>query len=136
MVERLASYGWERWPQRMTLDGAQYLCRWCAKPLTGQQTSYCSYKCRKEIEVRCLWDALKVAIYDRDGGVCKKCGVNFEDLEEFFKWYDHLFRKYSTNPPDENNPLFPRYSSDLYHSVVIMQEWPWPNNLRRDLGYG
>src|SRR5512146_743659 len=27
--------GWELWPTRKSLDGKTWLCRWCAKPLTG-----------------------------------------------------------------------------------------------------
>lgn len=131
MVERLSSDGWERWPQRKTLDGSQYLCRWCAKLLTGQKTSYCSPKCQHEIETRCSWNALRFAIYNRDGGICKKCGINLDDLEEFFKWYSKIFRKYSTNPPDSAN-------YDYYHkygSVVWVQHWPLPRELQQALGY-
>jgi len=127
MTERLASGGWERWPVRKTLDGAIYLCRWCAKPLKGgSNTSYCSPECQHEIEVRCIWKVLAYNIYLRDGCKCQKCGLNIDDLEKFFSWYRKTFRKYSSVIPG---------SDSAYGSVAQQQHWPFPDVLRRDLGF-
>jgi 5-methylcytosine-specific restriction endonuclease McrA len=91
-MSREASYGWERWPVRMTLDGTAYLCRWCAKPLKGgQNTAYCSRNCEHEILIRCNLKSMRNAIYDRDKGVCRACGVSIDDLRQAFKWYSDLW---------------------------------------------
>lgn len=119
MAERLASDGWERWPQRKTLDGQTYLCRWCAKPLTDRCTSYCSRECQSEIETRCIFAALRMELYHQRGHVCEHCGINLEDLETFFNWYESLYHKVHR---DNRN----------WH---LVNWWPGPLELRKSFGY-
>ena len=94
MSERLASFGWERWPVRKTLDGSTYLCRWCAKPLKGgSNTAFCSDQCEREVRIRCDLKSMRNAIYRRDEGICAECRVDINDLEQAFKYIHELWLK-------------------------------------------
>lgn len=90
MSERGVTYGWERWPHRMALDFKTALCRWCAKPLEGRKTDWCSDECRREVEVRCRLAELRLVIFARDGGCCCKCGRDLNALKAALEWFEAL----------------------------------------------
>ena len=79
--------GWELWPQRKSRDGKTWLCRWCAKPLSGGCTSYCSEECRQEIAIRSATPSIRRFVFERDKGTCCVCGLNLVDLKAAFDWY-------------------------------------------------
>lgn len=115
---RLASDGWERWPTRKTLDGRTYLCRWCAKPLSGQLTAYCSSDCEHEIFVRCMFASLRRRLFHERGGICEGCGINLHDLADFFSWWRRTYSKYAHS----------------WDSHKYTADWPSEYELRDSMG--
>ena len=120
-MSRLASDGWERWPIRKTLDGTTYLCRWCAKPLKGQCTAYCSDECSGEIFTRCTFASLRRRLFSERGGICEGCGIDINALTEFFSWYRRTCRKYEDKIGN--------------YQLRFVEQWPFEHELRESLGY-
>jgi 5-methylcytosine-specific restriction endonuclease McrA len=52
------------------------VCRWCAKPLPGRRTSWCSVPCVTEYLIRSSGASLRRAVHRRDKGVCAECGFD------------------------------------------------------------
>lgn len=76
---------WQLWPPRRSLDGLTKLCRWCAKPLE-HEWSYCGEACRLELWTRASLPMLRQYIFDREKGICQRCGLNVGDLKEASLW--------------------------------------------------
>lgn len=128
MADRQATYGWERWPQRMSLDFKVWLCRWCAVPLDGRKTDYCSDACRREIEVRCRFAELRHVVFNRDGGCCVRCGLNLADLQQAIDWYAALkvrLTRCAGMPDVERNKVW-----------ALLNHWPDPVDVVKALGLG
>jgi hypothetical protein len=91
-VRNVRVSGWQLWPVRKSLDGSAWLCRWCAKPLSGQMTSYCSRACAHELYVRATIPGVREFAIKRASGHCESCGVDLVELAAAFKWYSDWFR--------------------------------------------
>jgi 5-methylcytosine-specific restriction endonuclease McrA len=127
MAERGATYGWERWPPRMALDFKTPLCRWCAKPLEGRKTDWCSDACRREVEVRCRLDELRHVIFARDGGCCCKCGRDLNALKAALDWFEALKLKLTL--------CSGMAIVDRNKAWALTNHWPTVDELRRALGF-
>lgn len=51
-------------------------CGWCGKPCEGRRTSWCSNACSDKHGKVWSWGALSRYIFDRDGGICTRCGTD------------------------------------------------------------
>ena len=71
-MSRCGKSNYERFPI-ICRDGVYY-CRMCETELTGQKTSFCGPDCLDEFFMKTDWQKVRKVIYDRDGGVCQKCG--------------------------------------------------------------
>lgn len=62
-------------------------CRWCRGPVPKGRRSWCGDpRCRWEWERRSRWAATRRAVVLRDGGICRRCGLDCEALRrEFFR---------------------------------------------------
>ena len=89
-MSRPASEGWERWPPHRSLDGNTWLCRWCHKPLDGRKTAWCSSECEYQVRARCEYDIARKLVFERDKGVCAKCGLDTEALQQAINWFRSL----------------------------------------------
>ena len=73
------------------------LCRWCRKPVPKPRRTFCSgggrrlsrfnpngkdWGCVEEWQIRTSGRALRLAVAFRDDGVCARCGIDCEALEE------------------------------------------------------
>lgn len=56
-------------------------CRLCDGELSGRRTSWCSDECSDAYYILTSSSFLRVKIYARDKGICKKCGLDCEALE-------------------------------------------------------
>ena len=66
-------------------DGS-YLCSVCGKPLTGGGRRYCSDACTDIAYIATNPSWARAKVYDRDKGICAKCGVDTERLENVLRW--------------------------------------------------
>jgi hypothetical protein len=128
--------GWELWPVRKSLDGTTWLCRWCAKPLSGNRTSYCSDVCSNELYIRATVPGARDFAIKRANGHCEDCGVNLEHLEAAFKWYEEWFRNLPRDL-DRGINRGVRYRYDEHGWPVMPDRVPrsrWLQELRACLG--
>ena len=75
---RALNYGRD-FPVRRDADGNR-LCRWtpCQKILTGKRQSFCSPACTEEVLIRIWPSHASRAVFERDRGVCARCGIDTE----------------------------------------------------------
>ncbi len=71
-------------PRRKNEDG-KYICRWCGGICPGRRTGWCSQKCIDEYWLLANPATLRHRTFERDKGVCAKCGLDTELL----KWILH-----------------------------------------------
>jgi len=58
-------------------DGAgAYHCVWCKKPVPLNRRKYCSSQCEHEVRLRRDPMYMQSVLFQRDHGVCAKCGLN------------------------------------------------------------
>lgn len=80
-------------PERVTVDPTtkkkKYRCRWCFKELTGRRTGWCSQECVDEFLLRKSGTALRSAVYDRDKGVCARCGIDTRQIKRLMNLLQH-----------------------------------------------
>lgn len=55
-------------------DEGKWLCRVCHTPLNHPKTSFCGHKCLRNFFMQTDWQRVRRVIYERDGGICMKCG--------------------------------------------------------------
>lgn len=81
MSTRYANY-WRDFPKRL-VEGlaSRWRCRWCGKRLPGKRSTFCDAACRKEVYIRCGF-GVREQVFDRDGGVCDRCGLDTHALED------------------------------------------------------
>ena len=58
------------------------LCRWCGKDVQPPKLTFCSEACVHEFLLRSDPAYLRRAVYERDHGVCSKCGLDTVKLEQ------------------------------------------------------
>ena len=49
-------------------------CRVCGKPLGGKRRTFCDQRCLRDFFMKTDWRRVRAVIYERDGGICMKCG--------------------------------------------------------------
>lgn len=72
MADRQGAKNKERFPVRKNAQG-RMLCRMCGDLTIGRQT-FCSPRCLRDFFMRTDWSRVRRVIYERDGGICMKCG--------------------------------------------------------------
>lgn len=75
MSSRDGKTNYERFPGRKDDDG-NHLCRVCGSVLSGRRTSFCNQKCLRDFYMVTDWGRVRRVVYERDGGICMKCGKN------------------------------------------------------------
>jgi len=74
-------FPWKVIPPRQQDAKGRWLCRWCGKPCPKGRFSWCSGGCYAEFLVRFSAANVRYYVFERDQGVCAKCGINTEWLE-------------------------------------------------------
>lgn len=72
-MNRAGEHNSRRFPYKCDDDG-RYYCRVCSKPLEGRKSSFCGQRCLRDFFMRTDWQRVRRVIYERDGGICMKCG--------------------------------------------------------------
>ncbi|MDA8346965.1 MAG: HNH endonuclease [Thermaerobacter sp.] len=57
------------------------LCRWCQKPVPKGRHSWCSQACVDEYMIRSSPASARAHVFQRDKGVCARCGADTGTLE-------------------------------------------------------
>ena len=61
-------------------ENGRWLCRGCGKPLSGRRKAWCSDDCRISTLIR-YGIGVRDAVFDRDHGICARCGLSTDLLE-------------------------------------------------------
>jgi 5-methylcytosine-specific restriction endonuclease McrA len=77
------AYYASHFPIRRDLDGTR-LCKWCGDKVPKPRRDWCSEACVKEFNLLSMLDRL---IYQRDGGKCRGCGLDFGKLQRIDNAY-------------------------------------------------
>lgn len=64
-----------------TLIDGRPMCRWCGKPCKGRRESFCSTDCVREYMIRASSSFLRLAVLERDHGICARCRLDCRKLE-------------------------------------------------------
>ena len=93
-------------------------CRYCEKPLTGKQTSWCSKICQDTAYTEVMIArghpaSIRIALLDRDDGICALCGADCKQVERISR---HAYRSIIVdaveNAPLRNYSVFYEYGKD------------------------
>lgn len=69
-------------PYRFNPVTKRPLCRWCGKDVPPPKQTFCGPACVHEYKLRSDPHYLRAAVYQRDKGVCAKCGLDTAKLEQ------------------------------------------------------
>jgi 5-methylcytosine-specific restriction protein A len=58
------------------------LCRECGGPVRAPRRTLCSEKCVEALRIRTSPSAARESVFERDLGVCSRCGTNTQKLRE------------------------------------------------------
>lgn len=91
--EPLVFPAWAEWHQRKGIQlghpgDDRTRCRWCAEPLTGRRTSWCSNACSYNYGRVWSWGAVRKYVYHRERGICARCQLPIDGRWEV----DHIIR--------------------------------------------
>lgn len=64
-------------PAKRNPEGG-YLCRWCQKPVPKPRLYWCSDECVEDYEIRANPAHARMRVFERDKGVCARCGADTE----------------------------------------------------------
>jgi 5-methylcytosine-specific restriction enzyme A len=70
------------WADRDALprgENGRALCRWCGMEVTAGRLTFCSEWCVNEWKLRSDPGYLRAQVFERDQGVCAKCGIDCID---------------------------------------------------------
>ncbi len=85
--------GWAT-PAEVTKSAAgQPLCRWCGGEVAGRRRTFCSAECVHQWKLRTDPGYLRDRVFDRDRGVCARCGVDTVALRRDMKKLDYAARR-------------------------------------------
>jgi 5-methylcytosine-specific restriction endonuclease McrA len=71
-------------PVKFDTDGLPF-CRYCGKKLSNKHRRWCSGgKCTEEANIRCYPSWARSAVWEKDKGICAKCGLDTERLEHLY----------------------------------------------------
>ena len=76
-MNRAGERNYERFPYRYDEDGMP-LCRMCGKRLDHKLRTFCGQRCVRDFKMKTDWQRVRRVIYERDGGICMKCGKNVD----------------------------------------------------------
>ena len=54
------------------------LCRMCGKRLDHKLRTFCGQRCVRDFKMKTDWQRVRRVVYERDGGICMKCGKNVD----------------------------------------------------------
>jgi 5-methylcytosine-specific restriction endonuclease McrA len=63
----------KRFPSQKNAAG-RWMCRMCSKPVELPKRSFCGPRCLRDFFMNTDWARVRRVIYERDGGMCMKCG--------------------------------------------------------------
>lgn len=71
-----------------------WLCRMpeCGKPVGKGRRSYCSHECAERFEIAYFPSATRRHVFNRDRGVCAKCGCDTEKIRRLIDCLRYTFR--------------------------------------------
>ena len=78
---RLSLKANERAVGKLRGPNGRRLCRWCGKEVPAGRRTFCSSLCAHEWRVRSSSKYLREKVYERDRGVCAKCGRDTRKLK-------------------------------------------------------
>lgn len=58
------------------------LCRYCSQEVPAKRKSFCSEACVHEFKVQSQPAYARKCVFERDRGICKKCGLDTEELKQ------------------------------------------------------
>lgn len=73
MSDRKGNTNLDRFPYRKDADG-HMLCRMCGQRTLGRRQTFCGPRCLRDFFMQTDWKRVRRVVYERDGGVCMKCG--------------------------------------------------------------
>jgi 5-methylcytosine-specific restriction endonuclease McrA len=73
MADRAGTPNFVRFPYRYDDEGYP-LCRVCGIKLDNKRRTFCSPRCVRDFKMLTDWERIRRVIYERDGGICMKCG--------------------------------------------------------------
>lgn len=76
-MDRQGNCNYERFPYRKDKSGYP-LCRVCGKTLYGKKRTFCGQRCLRDFFMLTDWQRVRRVIWERDGGVCMKCGKKLD----------------------------------------------------------
>ena len=74
MADRKGVSNYTRFPYRFDESTGYPLCRMCGKVLNDKRRTFCSPVCVRDFKMLTDWKRVRRVIYERDGGICMKCG--------------------------------------------------------------
>lgn len=72
-------------PKVKFIDGKRH-CRNCDKPVAKGRLSYCSKECATDFEIKYFPSRTRWHVFQRDRGVCAKCGCDTEKLRRILRF--------------------------------------------------
>lgn len=73
MVNRKKTRNYVRFPAKKDKDGNN-LCRVCGEKVKPPKRTFCDQRCLRDYYMQTDWQRVRRVIYERDGGICMKCG--------------------------------------------------------------
>lgn len=77
----LKDRGWKNVDDLPKGPNGNPLCRWCKKETEPPKKTFCSTECVQEWRVRSDPGYAREKVFERDRGVCAKCGLDTEKLK-------------------------------------------------------
>lgn len=74
MANRAGVPNHKRFPYRFDESTGMPLCRVCGKLLNDKRRTFCGPRCVRDFMMKTDWSRVRRVIYERDGGICMKCG--------------------------------------------------------------
>jgi 5-methylcytosine-specific restriction protein A len=91
-------------------------CRWCGGTVPARRFTFCSDACVHDWRLRTDSGYLREQVFDRDRGVCGRCGLDTEALRKDKRKLDYAARKQF-----EKDWGFRRHLWDADHVVPVVE---------------
>ena len=85
--------GWVKRSQRERGPAGRLLCRQCGTEVPKGRRTFCSEACVHEWKLRTDPGYLREKVFERDHGVCAKCGVDTKTLRQDMRKLDYAARR-------------------------------------------
>ncbi len=98
-------------------------CRWCGQQVQGGRRSWCSDECVTDYQVRSWSNAVAHLVFERDQGICSKCGINTKEVFDSYRKHERcLFLDFWHIP--RSSRQYRKECRDLMEKMKI--DWgPW-----------